>query len=224
MPSASCCWSSRMSELTLIIGNKNYSSWSLRAWIALKQTGKLFKEIRIPIHQETSLPEILKYSPSGRVPCLIDGDVTVWESLAICEYLAERFPKAKLWPQDPKARAYARAISHEMHAGFQAMRKYLPMDCRADFPAKELILEVTEDVNRITEIWKKCRSQFTQKSPFLFGDFTIADAMYAPVVIRFRTYHVPVDAISQTYMDSIFSLPALQEWLRSAAQEVEIIA
>lgn len=148
-----------MSNLTLVIGNKNYSSQSLRPWLTLKQIGQPFKEIRIPIHQENSLKEILKYSPSGRVPCLIDGEIKIWESLAICEYLAERFPKANLWPSDSKARAYARSISNEMHAGFQALRKNLPMNIRERI-SKEIPEDAQEDIDRITGIWNDCRTKF----------------------------------------------------------------
>lgn len=211
-----------MSNLTLIIGNKNYSSWSLRPWLVLKQTGESFKEIRIPIHQENSLKEILNYSPSGRVPCLIDGDIKIWESLAICEYLAERFPKANLWPSDPKARAYARSISNEMHAGFQALRKNFPMNIRERI-SKEIPEDTQEDIDRVTGIWKECRKNFGKSGSFLFGNFTIADAMFAPVVTRFMSYGVKVDFASEAYMRSIFDLPAMQEWVKAASAEKEVI-
>ena len=211
-----------MSELTLIIGNKNYSSWYLRPWLALKQTAQPFKEVRIPIHEQNSLNEILKYSPSGRVPCLIDGENKVWESLAICEYLAERFPKSNLWPADSKARAYARSISNEMHGGFMALRKNLPMDIRGRY-SKEIAKEVQEDISRITTIWQDCRNRYGKTGPFLFGHFTIADAMYAPVATRFITYGVKVNPVAQAYMESIFALPAMQEWIKSATAEKEVI-
>ncbi len=211
-----------MSELTLIIGNKNYSPWPLRPWLALKQTGQLFKEIRIPIHQEHSLKEILKYSPSGRVPCLIDGEVKVWESLAICEYLAERFPKSNLWPADSKARAYARSISNEMHAGFQALRKNLPMNIRERI-SKKIPADAQEDIDRIAGIWRDCRANYGKDGAFLFGHFTIADAMYAPIVTRFITYGINVDSVAQVYMETVLALPAMQEWTKAAAAEKEVI-
>ncbi len=211
-----------MPELTLVIGNKNYSSWSLRPWLALKQTGQPFKELRIPIHEENSLKEILKYSPSGRVPCLADGEVKVWESLAICDYLAERFPKAGLWPAEPKARAYARSISNEMHAGFQALRKNFTMNIRGRI-SKPISKEIQEDIDRITGIWKESRMNYGKNGAFLFGDFTIADAMYAPVVTRFITYGVKVDSTSEAYMKSILGIPAMQEWIKAASAEKEVI-
>ncbi len=212
-----------MSDLTLIIGNKNYSPWPLRPWLALKQIAQPFKEIRIPIHQENSLKEILKYSPSGRVPALVDGTITVWESLAICEYLAERFPKSNLWPADSKVRAYARSISNEMHAGFQALRKNFPMNIRERI-SKEIPKDAQEDIDRITGIWEDARANYGKGGQFLFGHFTIADAMYAPVVTRFVTYGVKLDSISEAYMKSILALPAMQEWVKAASVEKEVIA
>lgn len=212
-----------MAKLTLVIGNKNYSSWSLRPWLALKQTGADFKEIRLPLHTAEFDREIAQYSPSGKVPCLIDGDIKVWESLAICEYLAEKFPEASLWPKDPKARAYARSISNEMHAGFMGLRKNCPMNIR-ERVKKEISEEIQSDVKRITEIWSQTRSQFGENGPFLFGRFTIADSMYAPVVTRFVTYGIKVDSVSKTYMDAILSLPAMKEWLSAAEKEEEVLS
>ncbi len=206
-----------MSEIILIIGNKNYSSWSLRPWLALKHTGHPFKEIRIPIHQENSLKEILKYSPSGRVPCLIDGDIKVWESLA------ERFPEAKLWPADAKAHALARAISNEMHGGFMALRKNLPVNIRERI-SKNIPSDVQEDIDCITAIWKDCRTNYGKSGSLLFGNFSIADAMFAPVVTRFVTYGVKVDSVSEAYMKAILFLPAMQEWIKAASLEKEMIA
>ena len=148
-----------MGKLTLVIGNKNYSSWSLRAWLALKQTGEDFQEIRLPLHTSEFEREIVKYSPSGKVPCLIDGDIRIWESLAICEYLTERFPKANLWPKDSKARAFARSISNEMHAGFTALRKNCPMNIREQIK-KEISTDVQVDIDRIIGIWREARQKF----------------------------------------------------------------
>lgn len=210
-----------MSQITLVIGNKNYSSWSLRAWLALKQTGESFKEVRLSLHTPEFEREIVKYSPSGKVPCLIDGDIRVWESLAIGEYLAEKFPKANLWPKDPKARAFARSVSNEMHAGFMALRKNLPMNIREQI-SKEIPIDVQSDIDRITGIWREARNQFGTSGPFLFGHFTVADSMYAPVATRFATYNVKVDPISQKYMDAILNLPAMKEWSAAAQKEIEV--
>ena len=206
-------------KLTLVIGNKNYSSWSLRPWLVLKQTGIPFKEIKILIHQKNSIRNIEKYSKAGRVPILIDGKTKVWESLAICEYLAERFPKKNLWPKNPSDRAYARSISHEMHAGFQNLRSAMPMDARAFKPLVNIPENVRHDISRITEIWKECRKKSKSKGNFLFGVFSIADAMYAPVCFRFKTYGVQLDPISKSYQDHILSLPVIQEWLGEAFKE-----
>ncbi len=212
-----------MSRLTLVIGNKNYSSWSLRAWLALKQTGEGFQEIRLPLHTSEFEKEIVKYSPSGKVPCLIDGDIHVWESLAICEYLAEKFQKANLWPKDPKARAFARSISNEMHAGFMALRKNCPMKIRERIK-KEISADIQTDIDRITTIWREAREKFGKGGPFLFGYFTVADSMYAPIVMRFVTYGVKVDPVSKGFMDAILSLPAMKEWISAAEKEVEVLA
>jgi glutathione S-transferase len=212
-----------MGKLQLVIGNKNYSSWSLRPWIVLKQASIPFEEPRIPIRTPKSLSEIQKFSAAGRVPVLIDDGIKVWESLAICEYIAERFPEKKLWPSDVEARAFARSISNEMHAGFQDLRKNMPMNCRKSFPGKGLTAEVQADIDRITIIWKESRTRYGKTGDFLLGHFTIADAMYAPVVFRFRTYKVKVDSISEKYMETMLSLPAMAEWLEAAQKEKEVI-
>ena len=213
-----------MADLTLYIGNKNYSSWSLRAWLALKATNVAFDEVVIPLYQPGSRETILKYSPSGRVPALRHGAVTVWESLAICEYLAEAFPTFDLWPKDPRARAVARAVSAEMHSGFRAMREQLPMNIRSSFPGRTLTAEAQSDINRIMAIWRDCRTRFGEgHGDFLFGQFTIADAMYAPVVTRFRTYKIELEEVAQAYCDTIMALPALQEWIAAARNEPMII-
>lgn len=210
-----------MSELTLVIGNKNYSSWSLRAWLLLKQTGIPFKEIKLKLHVEPS--DVPKYSPSGKVPVLIDGNIKIWESLAIAEYLAEKFPEKKLWPADANARAFARSVCSEMHAGFIKLRKNMPMDCRVDAPGKGMAEGVQDDINRICAIWNEARTKFGKSGPFLFNHFTIADAMFAPVVIRFKGYHVKTDSVASNYMKTIFSLPAMQEWISAGVAETEVI-
>lgn len=213
-----------MANLTIYLGNKNYSSWSLRPWLALKQTTVAFDEVVIPLYQPASRETALKYSPSGKVPALRHGDVTVWESLAICEYLAESFPTSDLWPKDPAARALARSVSAEMHAGFADLRRHLPMNIRSSFPGREIAPEVQADINRVMAIWRDCRSRFGDgKGDFLFGHFTIADAMFAPVVTRFRTYRIDLEREAEAYCDTITALPAMQEWAAAAKNEPMIV-
>jgi glutathione S-transferase len=212
-----------MADLTIYLGNKNYSSWSMRPWLALKHTGAEFEEVVIPLREATTRATILSYSPSGRVPALKHGDLTVWDSLAICEYLAELFPEAKLWPEDRAARAQARSISAEMHGGFAALRNHLPMNIRSSFPNRGVTPEVQADINRIAAIWIQCRTRYAEAGPFLFGHFTIADAMYAPVVTRFRTYRIPLEELAQSYADALWALPAVQEWAAAANNEPMII-
>jgi glutathione S-transferase len=203
--------------LKLIIGDKNYSSWSLRPWIAARQAGIPFEEISIPLRRTTTKAEILKYSPTGKVPCLIDGDTVVWESLSICEYLAESAPT--LWPSDKQARAEARSIVAEMHAGFTALRQEMSLDVRASLPFLPPSVEVQADVARIVSIWEDCRTRHGHEGPFLFGQFTNADAMYAPIVFRFLTYHVELPESSRQWVDTMAALPAMQEWREMAVAE-----
>ncbi len=213
-----------MADLAIYLGNKNYSSWSLRPWLVLKHTTVTFDEVVIPLYQSGSRETILKYSPSGRVPALRHGDVTVWESLAICEYLAESFPNFELWPQDQAARALARAVSAEMHAGFHALRQHLPMNIRSSFPGRGVTPEVQADINRIMAIWRDCRTRFGEgNGDFLFGQFTIADAMFAPVVTRFRTYKTDIEREAEAYCDTIMAMPAMQEWIAAARNEPMIV-
>jgi glutathione S-transferase len=213
-----------MAALTIYLGNKNYSSWSLRAWLVLKRTTVAFDEVVIPIDQPGSRETILKYSPSGRVPALRHDAVTIWESLAICEYLAESFPNFELWPKDHVARSLARAVSAEMHAGFAALREHLPMNIRSSFPGRGVTPEVQADINRVMAIWRDCRTRFGEgKGEFLFGGFTIADAMFAPVVTRFRTYKVELERDAETYCDTIMAMPTMQEWVAAAKNEPMII-
>lgn len=212
-----------MSQFTLIIGNKNYSSWSLRPWLVLTQIGIDFKEIRIPLYTPIARQEILEHSPAGKVPILHHGELTIWESLAICEYLAECFPDFNLLPKEPASRALARSISAEMHASFQNLRSNMPMNCRAKLPGKGMNSGVQEDIDRITAIWRYCRTQFGTSGDLLFGKFTIADAMFAPVVLRFITYDVKLEPIAQAYANAIQALPATQKWVAAAQLETETI-
>ena len=212
-----------MKQLNLIIGNKKYSSWSFRPWLLLKMAGIPFPETQIFIRKENTDAKIRRYSPAGRVPVLVDGAVTVWESMAICEYLAEKFPKKGLWPKGDRAKGVARSVSHEMHAGFQALRQNLPCHFLARYRDFHVAPEARPDIDRIGEIWKGCRELWGKGGPFLFGKFSVADAMYAPVVFRFLAYSVKVDAVSRKYMRTIESLPPSSEWVRAAREETTII-
>lgn len=212
-----------MTGLHLYVGNKNYSSWSLRAWLVLKQTGAPFTETVIPLYREESPERLRHVSPSRRVPVLEHGNLVIWESLAIAEYLADKFPEAGLWPQAPAARALARAVSNEMHAGFSALRAYLPMDMRARHLKYPLNRDVTADIERIVNIWSDCRARFSTAGDFLFGPYTIADAMYTPVVSRFITYDVTLEGVVARYRDAVWEWPPLQAWLEAAAAEPWVI-
>jgi glutathione S-transferase len=209
--------------LELVIGNKNYSSWSFRPWLAMKVARIAFAETVIPLDTPDFKSRIADLSVAGKVPVLIDGDTRVWESLAILEYLAERFPEAGLWPRDAHARAHARAICSEMHAGFQPLRRQFPMNMRRPVKGHELNVDAATDVRRIETLWGDCRARFGQGGPFLYGAFGAADAMYAPVVSRFHTYGVEVGAATRDYMRAIMALPAWDEWREAARREPWVI-
>jgi glutathione S-transferase len=212
-----------MADFTIYIGNKNYSSWSLRAWLMVKAAGIDFDEVLIPLWQASSRTELLRHSPSGKVPALKHGDVTIWESLAIGEYLAEKLPQAGLWPAAPDARAMARAVSAEMHAGFANLRRHLPMNMRSSFTGREIIPEIQADLDRVAAIWRDCRRRHGGGGGYLFGGFTIADAMYAPIVSRLRTYGVTLDDEARAYADSLWAHAALQEWTAAAKNEPWVV-
>jgi glutathione S-transferase len=205
--------------LKLIIGNKNYSSWSFRPWIAMKVAGIAFEEEVISLNAADFKERVRKISGTGKVPALADGDVHVWESLAILDYLAEKFPDARLWPADRKARAHARAVAAEMHAGFVPLRRHCPMNMWRPVIKRELTPEASNDVRRIESLWTDCRTRFGQDGPFLFGVFGAADAMYAPVVSRLHTYAVEVAPAARAYMAAMMALPAWMEWRGAALKE-----
>jgi glutathione S-transferase len=205
--------------LLLLIGNKNYSSWSLRPWIAMKVAGIAFAEQVISLDAADFKERVRKISATGKVPALADGQTQVWESLAILEYLAEKFPQARLWPAEQSARAHARSIAAEMHAGFPPLRRHYPMNVRRPVKRREPTAEVVEHINRIDTMWADCRSRFGRAGPFLFGAFGAADAMYAPVVSRFHTYGVDVGPVARAYMEAVMGLPAWAEWCAAALQE-----
>lgn len=209
---------------TLVIGNKNYSSWSMRPWIALRATGIAFDEVLIPLYTgDADKRRILAFTDSGKVPVLVDGDVTIWDSLAIIEYAAERFPKAQLWPDDVAARAHARSVSAEMHSGFAALRNECGMNIHRPVGSKTLSEAALADIARIQQTWNDCRARYGRFGPYLFGTFSGADAMYAPVVHRFRTYAIELDPISQGYVSVMRALPAFREWIEAALAETMII-
>jgi len=209
---------------TLVIGNKNYSSWSMRPWIALRAAGIAFDEVVIPLYTgEADKRRILGFTKSGKVPVLVDGDVTIWDSLAIIEYAAERFPKAQLWPDDVAARAHARSVSAEMHSGFAALRNECGMNIHRPVGAKPLSDAARADIARVQEIWSDCRARYGRFGPYLFGAFTAVDAMFAPVVHRFRTYAIELDPIAQGYVAVMTALPAFREWTEAALAETLVI-
>src|SRR5690349_12991788 len=210
--------------LKLVIGNKNYSSWSMRPWLALRASNIAFEEIFIPLYTGSADKDrILSFTRSGKVPCLIDGDVAIWDSLSIIEYVAERFPETKLWPEDRAARAHARSISAEMHSGFLPLRDECGMNLHRPIRGVALSADARANVDRIDQIWSECRARHGESGPFLFGAFGAADAMYAPVVHRFRTYAVEVSPVAKAYMETMQTLPAFVEWTRAGLAETIVI-
>ena len=210
--------------LKLVIGNKNYSSWSMRPWLALRANDIAFEEVFIPLYTgEADKNRILGFSHSGKVPVLLDGDVTIWDSLAIIEYVAERFPEKRLWPQDPASRAHARSISAEMHSGFMALRNECGMNLHRPVGAIALSDDARADIARVQQIWTECRERYGKSGSFLFGSFGGADAMFAPVVHRFRSYAIGVTPPVQAYMEAMMTLPAFQEWTRGGLAETLVI-
>ena len=206
-----------MSELTLIIGNKNYSSWSLRPWMLLKHLGVPFEEILVQLDTPDFKDEIEKYGPSGRVPVLKHGSLTIWDSIAICEYVAEITGGG--WPKDRETRAVARSVCAEMHSGFLSLRMEWPMNARARNRHTPITPSLEADIDRIDELWNDCRRRFGAAGPWLFGTYSIADAMYAPVVLRFKTYGARVSETARWYVATALEDPALQEWVQAAQNE-----
>lgn len=209
--------------MKLIIGNKNYSSWSLRSWFLLKEAGIDFKEERIPLDEASTTAALAAASPACRVPVLILDGQTVWDTLAIAETVAERWPDKQLWPADDKARAHARAVSAEMHAGFLALREAMPMNCRAMGRKVSLPNELTADIDRVIEIWADCQQCYGAAGRWLFGDFSIADTMFAPVVLRFRTYGINLPDSASNFPERLLESSAIQEWLLESESETEVI-
>ncbi|EIM28049.1 glutathione S-transferase family protein [Microvirga lotononidis] len=208
---------------TLVIANKCYSSWSLRPWLLMKQLGISFDEIIIPLDLPDTKAKVLRHSPAGKVPILIDGDATVWETIAIMEYVGEAY-HAPVWPEVREARAMARSVAAEMHAGFSALRSACPMNLGRKYAQKDRGEAVARDVARFSEIVHQARERFGAGGPFLFGAFTAADAMYAPLATRLDTYSIALDAMTRAYVDAILSLPAFQEWRSAALTEEWVVA
>lgn len=206
---------------TLIIGNKNYSSWSLRPWILLQHAGIPFEEQRIGLFTDTFKAEIQRYSAAGKVPVYCDGELILWESLAICEYIAEQCPQ--LWPADTQARAIARALCSEMHAGFTALRNELPMNCRAQLRRIKISNACRADIARIESIWQQCRSRYASLGPWLFGEYSVADAFFAPVVIRFQGYQLDLSDTTRAYCATALADPLLQQWMKAGRAEEEVL-
>lgn len=208
-----------MSNFTLVIGNKNFSSWSMRGWLAMKLTGAPFEEKQIWLDEDLDRSQRLQYSPVGKVPILQHGEVTVWDSLAIGEYLAEQFPDKGLWPRDSAARARARALCAEMHSGFAEIREKLPMNCRARKPAIDRGPGIAKEVDRLCQVWTETRAAFGSGGSYLFGDFCLADAFYAPVASRFTSYAIPLPDETAAYVDAVLAHPLVEAWVSAAESE-----
>jgi len=209
--------------LKLAIANKNYSSWSMRPWVLLTQAGIAFEEIQLKFSDEGAVRGIEPYSPTRQVPVLIVDGEPVWDSLAICEAAAELFSDRRLWPSDPRARQIARSICAEMHAGFRGLRSAMPMNIRASLPGKGMSPAVQQDIDRIVEIWESCRARYGGNAELLFGQFSIADAFYAPVATRFLTYAVTLPPAAQRYAEALLALPAVRDWMAQARRETEFV-
>lgn len=212
-----------MSDLTLIIGNKNYSSWSLRPWFWMQHLGIEFGEKRIPLYTDQSNAQLEQYYSNYQVPVLLDGEFIVWDSLSILEYLAESFPHFKGLPDDREDRSMVRSVCAEMHSGFTAVRTELPMNCRKTFTHFNPSQAARKDIERITALWRYFRRRYESRGPWLFGEFTIADAMFAPVVLRFKGYSIALQAIELEYVDFVLSHRAIIQWIEAAQQETEIL-
>jgi len=212
-----------MSTLTLIIGNKNYSSWSLRPWIFMKYFNVEFEEIRIPLFTDTTDKQLVSYFSNSKVPVLRDDGLDIWDTLSIMEYVSENYLDCRGWPQDVKARAIARSISAEMHSSFFGIRGALPMNCRKQFENFNLSAEVNTDIQRIKDIWYKCRTEYGANGDWLFGEYSIADAMFAPVVHRFNGYGVPLNELEQAYVQATLTSPHMVDWVAAGKQEKEVI-
>jgi glutathione S-transferase len=211
-------------KLELVIGNKNYSSWSMRPWVLLRQAEIPFEEVQLKFDDDTRVIGVEKYSPTRKVPVLMTDGEPVWDTLAICETAAELFPAKQLWPADERARRVARSVCAEMHSGFQGLRGKMPMNIRGRYPGKGMTPESKKDIERVVALWAGCRERFGGAGSFLFGRFSIADAFYAPVVMRFQTYAVKLPPLAQAYCEAVQALVAVREWVAGALREKEFVA
>jgi glutathione S-transferase len=209
--------------MQLVIGNKNYSSWSMRPWVLLRQAQIPFEEVQLKFDDDTRVIGIEKYSPAGKVPVLLIDGEPVWDTLAICETVAEMHPEKHLWPETVEARRMARSICAEMHSGFQALRNAMPMNIRSRHPGKGMTPESRKDIDRVVALWTECRERFGGAGNFLFGRFSIPDAFYAPVVMRFQTYAVKLPPVAQAYCAAVLGLRAGREWIEAARRETEFV-
>jgi glutathione S-transferase len=210
-------------RLRLVIANKNYSSWSMRPWVLLTQADIAFQEIQLKFADDNKVLGIERWSPTGKVPVLWIDDQPVWDSLAICESIAELYPEKQLWPADATARRLARAISAEMHSGFSDLRKGMPMNLRSSHPGKGRNPASERDIARVASIWEHCRTRFGAGGELLFGAFSVADAMFSPVATRFKTYAVELPSVAQRYADAVLALAAVQQWRSGALAETEFV-
>jgi glutathione S-transferase len=212
-----------MARLTLVIANKNYSSWSMRPWVLLREAGIPFEEIQLKFDDAGRIPGVERHSPTGQVPVLrVDGE-PVWDSLAICETVAELFPDRQLWPREAAARRLARSICAEMHSGFRALRSAMPMNIRASHPGKGMSPAVQKDIDRVVAVWQDCRARFGSGGPMLFGGFGVPDAMFAPIATRFATYAVSLPGAAKVYAESVLGLASVREWAQGARRETELV-
>lgn len=212
-----------MSDLTLIIGNKNYSSWSLRPWIMLRHHRIGFEEKRVPLFVDSTEETLAEYDSDYKVPILKDGELVVWDSLSILEYVSETYLENRGWPDDREARSVARSISAEMHSSFVNVRNELPMNCRKQFENIQLSLMATHEIERIKGLWRRCRSEYGRDGEWLFGGYSIADAMFAPMALRFSGYGLPLTGVESDYVNSVLSHPGIVEWVEAGKRETEII-
>jgi len=213
-----------MGRLKLVIANKNYSSWSMRAWVLLRELGIDFEEVPLKFNPDVSVVGIERYSAVGKVPVLIVDGEPVWDSLAICETVAELFPEKHTWPREKRARQVARSVCAEMHSGFQAMRHSMPMNIRGRHPGKGMNPDTRRDIDRVVSIWQECRRNFGADGDLLFGGFSVADAYFVPVAMRFATYAVELSSVAKAYAESVCALPSVREWMDAAKRETEFVA
>jgi glutathione S-transferase len=213
----------QMPNLTLVIGNKNYSSWSLRPWVFLRQNQIGFEEKRVALFTDTTKKELSSYDSDSKVPVLKDGDLVIWDSLSILEYISENYLDSKGWPEESGARAIARSLSAEMHSSFTGVRNELPMNCRKKFQGIELSSQTEGEIERIKMLWRKCRREFGAQGEWLFGKYSIADAMFAPVALRFEGYGIPLTGVEKAYVNSVLNQPCIIEWIASGKLEREVI-